>query len=262
MQNPLIFPEPVRRPSSRAIRIPALPPPVDGELRQVSREDIFREPIPETESPTPSGRSAGTLPTPVRASSLIRSAEEGTDLRFTLQAVRGRLCELRDTSASAALSALVQLVWQAQCVGEPAAWIHGGTAGLHVGDLHQAGVDPAALVIVRLWKETDALRAAERLLRSGAFGVLVLDLRHTNAFGAPEAGRMAKLAETYRTAVVILSAQPLSVAAGSLVSLRLTVHRKRLPDGRFQRTFEILRDKQHGQQSLQHDEVAGPDGLF
>ena len=173
MQNPLIFPEPVRRPSSRAIRIPALPPPVDGELRQVSMEDIFREPIPETESPTPSGRSAGTLPTPVRASSLIRSAEEGTDLRFTLQAVRGRLCELRDTSASAALSALVQLVWQAQCVGEPAAWIHGGTAGLHVGDLHQAGVDPAALVIVRLWKETDALRAAERLLRSGAFGVLV-----------------------------------------------------------------------------------------
>lgn len=261
MQNPLPFPDPVRRPTSRAIRIPALPPPVDGELRQVNMEDIFRESVPDIESSTPSGRSPETLPAPVRASSLLRSSES-TELRFSLQAVRGRLCELRDTSASAALSALVQLVWQAQCAGEPAAWIHGGTAGLHVSDLLQVGVDPAALVIVRLWKETDALRAAERLLRSGAFGVVVLDLRHTNAFGAPEAGRMAKLAETYQTAVVVLSAQPLSVAAGSLVSLRLTVHRKRLPDGRFQRTFEILRDKQYGQQSLQHDEVEGPDGLF
>jgi recombination protein RecA len=261
MQNQLPFSEPVRRPSSTGIRIPAILPPVDGELRRVSMEDIFQEPEPDAAPATSPGRLSEPLPTPVRASSLVRSSEE-IDPRFTLQAVRGRLCELRDASASAALSALVELVWQAQCQGEPAAWIHGGTAGLHVGDLINVGVDPAALVIVRLWKEADALRAAERLLRSGAFGVLVLDLRQTNALGAPEAGRMGRLAETYQTAVVVLSAQPLSVAAGSLVSLRLTVHRKRLPDGRFQRTFEILRDKQYGQQSIQHDEVSGPDGLF
>ena len=261
MQSQLPFSEPARRHVSPGIRIPPIPAPVDGELSRVSLDDLFHEPTPEAEPATTAARQSAPLPTPVKASSLIRSSDDN-DPRFTLQAVRGRLCELRDTGASAALSALVELVWQAQCQGEPAAWIHGGTAGLHVGDVIDAGVDPAALVVVRLWKEADALRAAERLLRSGAFGVLVLDLRQTSVFGAPEAGRIGRLAETYQTAVIVLSAQPLSVAAGSLVSLRLTVHRRRLDNGRFQRTFEILRDKQHGQQSIQHDEVSGPEGLF
>lgn len=76
----------------------------------------------------------------------------------------------------AALSAATTLVWKAQLAGEPCAWIAARPSTFYPPDLDEGGIDLAALVVVRAPHATAAARVADKLLRSGAFGLVVLDL--------------------------------------------------------------------------------------
>ena len=127
-----------------------------------------------------------------------------TERAWGLGALRGRLVELSARGATATLTAAIELVAEAQVEGEPVAWLalRGGT--FYPPDAAESGVDLAALVVVRALDATAVARAAERLLRSGAFGLVVMDL------GAAELsmqiqGRLVTLAQTHDAAVVCIT---------------------------------------------------------
>ena len=91
----------------------------------------------------------------------------------------GLLCELSGRGRGASPSSVAtRLVVRAQAEGEPVAWVapEGGSC-VFPPDLAAAGVDLNALVFVRVPQKGHALvRATEVLLRSGAFGLVILDL--------------------------------------------------------------------------------------
>ncbi|MCA1481730.1 hypothetical protein, partial [Bradyrhizobium sp. NBAIM08] len=92
--------------------------------------------------------------------------------RFGPEECAGRLVEI---SGNAALTVAVGLLRKAQEGGEPAAWVTRPDTCFFPPDVCESGVDLNGLAVVRV-DARRAPRAAERLLRSGAFAIVVLDL--------------------------------------------------------------------------------------
>src|SRR3990172_7275298 len=91
----------------------------------------------------------------------------------------GTLVELSGQGATARTTLAVSLVIRAQASGETTLWIMHDAAGVYAPDLAASGADLAALVVVRVARREGAkaiVRAAEIALRSGGFGLAVLDL--------------------------------------------------------------------------------------
>jgi recombination protein RecA len=152
------------------------------------------------------------------------AAGKGLPLGEVFQA--GQLLELSGQVAGK-LSAVVRLVVRAQAAGEPVAFIGLRDAPVfYPPDVAEAGVDLAALVLVRLARGTAAyelVRAAELLLRSGAFGLVIVDLEQ----GVPKGelawqSRLSGLARMHEARVVLLTrASEEAPSLGPLVSLRV-----------------------------------------
>ena len=141
--------------------------------------------------------------------------------RWSLAALRGRLVELSARGAAATLTAAIEVVSEAQTQGEPVAWLTLTSSSFYPPDAAESGIDLAALVIVRAPDATTLARAAERLLRSGAFGLIVLDLGAQAELSMQIQGRLVTLAQTHDAAIVCLTEKPNDAASlGSLVSLR------------------------------------------
>jgi recombination protein RecA len=92
---------------------------------------------------------------------------------------------------------------------------------------------------------------AERVLRSGAFGLVVIDLfsaeqRETREINMPVQGRLVTLAQTHDAVVVCLTEKTDDATSlGSLVSLRAEALRQRDADG-FSLLVRALKDKRRG----------------
>lgn len=187
--------------------------------------------------------------------------------RFGLEALAGRLVELcpNANGASAALNASASLILEAQLRGEPSAWITAGESAFYAPDFHEVGIDLRALPVVRAPDVRAATRAADRLLRSGAFALVVLDfasLPHADV-PLPAQTRLVGLAHRHHATLVFLTpAQERSTRQlASLVSLRAEGSIAREGFDRFQWTLRILKDKCQGP-GWSHAEVCrGPDGL-
>lgn len=188
------------------------------------------------------------------------AAGEGAE-PWSYEALRGRLVELSAHGASATLTAATGLVLEAQLAGEPVAWIAASGDSFYPPDVAESGVDLAALVVVRARELRAAVRAAERLLRSGAFGLVVLDLAAPGV--APELslahqGRLVTLAMAHDAALVCLTSQPARAPSlGSMVSLRVEALRERAPDGGHHVTLRALKDKRRGPGWLRRRRVRG-----
>jgi len=183
-----------------------------------------------------------------------------------LPALRGRLVELSARGASATLSAAFDLVLEAQHAAEPVAWITLAAASFYPPDAADAGIDLSALVVVRASDATAAARAAERLLRSGAFGLIVIDLGAlANAdIAMPLQGRLVTLAQTHdATVVCVTEKSPDTPSLGSLVSLRAEALRARSrdPHGGFELQVRALKDKRRGPGWSRGRKARGPSGL-
>ena len=175
-----------------------------------------------------------------------RHGDTPAEARWALATLRGRLAELSARGASATLTAAFELVAEAQAQGEPAAWIAVGGSTFYPPDVADSGIDLAALVVVRTADATAAARAAERLLRSGAFGLVMIDLARAE-LATPIQGRLVTLAQTHDAAVVCLTEKAEDTASlGSLVSLRAEALRRREGDGDFRVTLRALKDKRRG----------------
>lgn len=183
------------------------------------------------------------------------------EARWTLGTLRGRLVELSARGASATLTAAIELVVEAQTQHEPVAWLALGPSTFYPPDLAESGVDLAALVVVRAPDATAAARAAERILRSGAFGLVVIDLGGAHDLTMPIQGRLVTLAQTHDAAVICLTEKQQDAASlGSLVSLRAEALRMREPQD-FAVNVRVLKDKRRGPGWSQTLKRRGPAGL-
>jgi recombination protein RecA len=167
--------------------------------------------------------------------------------RWSLAGLSGRLVEISARGATATLTTAVDLVLEAQLDDQPVAWMTLGDVMFFPPDLADSGIDLAALVVVRVADASAAARAAERLLRSGGFGLVVLDFCSGGAGVLPMAhqGRLVTLAQTHHAAVVCITEKPSDAASlGSLVSLRAEALRLAERDGGV--AVRVIKDKRHG----------------
>jgi recombination protein RecA len=189
-----------------------------------------------------------------------------------LDALRGRLVELSARGAAATLTAAVELVVEAQQAAEPVAWVTLGNATFYPPDAAASGVDLAALAVVRVHDATAAARAAERLLRSGGFGLVVIDFGgdSTVELAIAHQGRLITLAQSHDAAVVCITEKPGDAPSlGSLVSLRAEALRLHAPgnpggdgdDRGYHVTLRALKDKRRGPGWTRTTKLRGPPGL-
>ncbi len=142
---------------------------------------------------------------------------------------------------------------EAQAEGDPVAWVLPRGAGLFPPDLAAAGLDLDALIVVHVPPEdaSAAPRAAELILRTGAFGAIVVDLSRssdTHGSAVPRGvawqGRLIGLAREHATRLLVLSPNGATRASlGPLVSLRWGVRRARIAPGRFRVESTVVKDK-------------------
>lgn len=189
---------------------------------------------------------------------------EGSAAPMSLGALRGRFVELSARGASATLTAAFDLVAEAQREGEPVAWITDAQSSFYPPDVAESGIDLAALVIVRVQSIDGAPRSAERLLRSGAFGLVVLDLAGSEAvMPHHQQGRLVTLAQAHDAAVVCLTEKPEDAASiGSLISLRAEALRiGKVGTGEpFEVATRVLKDKRRGPGFVRALKARGPAG--
>ena len=193
----------------------------------------------------------------------LQSLPSPTEERWGLDTLRGRLVELSARGAVATLTTAIEIVIEAQRASEPVAWIALGNGTFYPPDVADSGVDLAALVVVRAHDATACARAAERLLRSGAFGLVVLDFGGAGDVTVPMAhqGRLVTLAQAHDAAVVCLTEKTHDAASlGSLVSLRAEALRIRERDG-IAVTMRVLKDKRRGPGWSRTIKVRGPAGF-
>jgi recombination protein RecA len=174
----------------------------------------------------------------------------------------GRLAELSSWGDAAALTLAFELVAEAQHDGEPAAWIAGTPSTFFPPDAARSGIDLDALPVVHAPDAHGAARAADTLVRSGAFGLVVLDVGVNASVPAPLQTRLLGLAAKHDTAVLFLTEkQSEAPSLGSLVSLRAQAVRRRTAQDKFSCEARIIKDKRRGP-GWSHSEIRhGPAGL-
>jgi recombination protein RecA len=178
-----------------------------------------------------------------RAAASLRSGRAGAEPGWRLGELGGRLVELSGACAHASLSLAFSLVGDAQRRGEPVAWIGGRATSFFPPDADAAGVDLDALAVVRVPRETDVPHAADGIARSGAFGLIVLDLGLVEV-PMPLQSRLLSLAVQHDCAVVCLTDKPPQAASlSSLVSLRAQARLRRRGAGEFECELATLKDK-------------------
>ncbi len=108
-----------------------------------------------------------------------------------------------------------------------------------------------------------AVRAAEQLLRSGAFGLIVIDLAKDLTLHSAGQGRLLRLAERHGAEVLILRRRREDGAySGSLVAVRSESMREPVRSGVFRCTITNTKDKREGPGWTTSEEFCGPPGLY
>ncbi|MBM4263582.1 MAG: recombinase A [Deltaproteobacteria bacterium] len=184
-----------------------------------------------------------------------------SESHWTLSQITGRLVEISGSTGSASLTMSFGLVREAQLNGEPVGWVTSTESSFYPPDAARSGADLAALVVVRLPKRENIPRAGEKLLRSGGFGLIVLDLGAAD-IPMPLQARLTGLAMHHHAALVCLTTKASKAfSLGSLVSLRVHAEKKRISGNRFGCALRVLKDKRRGP-TWNHEELyRGPAGL-
>ncbi len=182
--------------------------------------------------------------------------------RWGCSALAGRAVELSGKGATATLTVGMSLVLEAQRAGDPVFWVAVRKPAFYPPDAAGFGIDLRALSVIHPPDAAAGGRAAWHLLRSGAFGLAVLDLGAHDLPAAAHA-RLGRLAQKHDAVVLYLTEKSESTRSlgRGLVSLRAQVERRHVGDDRFECALSALKDKRSGP-GWQHAEVfQGPPGL-
>lgn len=182
---------------------------------------------------------------------------------WRLAVFAGRLGEISGSHARASLTLAFRLVLEAQRRGEPVAWITRHGSAFYPPDAAESGVDLEALAVIWVPATHEAARAADWLVRSGGFGLVVLDCGEDARLPVPVQSRLVGLAHKHDTALVCLTEKNRALPSlGSLVAVRAEAARiGRAGGDRFRCTAHVVKDKCRGP-GWTHTEVCrGPDGL-
>lgn len=194
----------------------------------------------------------------------IRKGPAGTPTsrEWTLDALAGRMVEISSAETSASLTAATALVLEAQQRGEPVGWVGTGDSIFYPPDVAASGVDLDALVVVRAANAVQAARAADHLLRSGGFAVLVMDLATDSNLRMPVQSRLSGLAHAHRTAVVCLTRKTGEMPSiGSLISIRGETTLTKEGFDCYAWGVHVIKDKRRGP-GWSHTQICrGPEGL-
>ncbi|MBI4609405.1 MAG: recombinase A [Candidatus Rokubacteria bacterium] len=199
---------------------------------------------------------------PISASRFERVAIEPLTSRWRIAEIAGRLVEVSGLEATAALTLAFALVLEAQRLGEPVAWITPVESSFYPPDAAEGGVDLDALVVIRIPEARVMARVADRLARSGGFGLIVLDLGAQVEVPTPLQARLAGLAQKHHAIVLCLKEKASTAPSlGSLVSLRVHAQRRRAPEGGFACELAVLKDKRRGPTWAHAEACRGPAGV-
>ena len=223
--------------------------------------DLSAEKSPER-MPVPAHErmaAAGAVPVPVAPGRRpVREAPRA----WNLSLLAGRLAEVSDSGAAPALTAAASLILQAQQRGEPAAWVGFGNSIFFPPDLVEWGIDLEALPVVRVPDALAASRAADQLLRSGAFGLVVLDLKAEARMHMAVQSRLAALARKHHAALLCLTRKKRGAPSlGPLVSLHGEGRITRTAFSRFDWEIRMVKDKRGAPGWSHRESCRGTDGL-
>lgn len=193
----------------------------------------------------------------------LRGASPAAETRpWSLEAATGRLVEVSGGADGAVLSAAAALLGEAQRAGEPLAWVAAREDSFYPPDLAEAGIALEALPVVRVTRAGQAARAAEMLLGSGGFSLVVVDLAPGMRLSPAALARLDALARRQRAALLLLTTKSREEASlGCQVALRAEARRRRLGFDRFRCTLTVLRDRHHRPGWTHEEDCRGPDGL-
>jgi recombination protein RecA len=173
----------------------------------------------------------------------------------------GRLTEISGQGATSSLSSAATLILDAQREGEPCAWLTRQSSCFFPPDLAASGIDLDALAVIFTPSVHAAVRGAGRLVRSGGFGLVIVDLGNGADIPSPLQGRLSSLALKHDTAIVLITQKPSSSPSlGSMISLRVEAQRTPLEGARFAVQLDVLKDKRRGPGWSCHEVFQGPAG--
>ncbi len=198
----------------------------------------------------------------VPASRLVTSAETGRSGAFSFDALRGRLIEIPLDVGTPAFSVVSLLLREAQAQSEPAAWVTSGTSIFYPPDFEVNGVNVTHLPVVWSGSRECALRSTEHLLRSGAFGLVVVDLDGRGEVRTSRLGAINRLAEFERALVVFLTVAGKESELGSLISARFIVDIVRKKPNRFVCRIRAVKDRRAPDGWVEERIFRGADGLY
>lgn len=177
-------------------------------------------------------------------------------------------CSAPPERPSARTSTAVALLRHVQAEGDTAAWIQRTGGPLFPPDLHEAGIDLDALVVVHIAAKParpGMCKAAELLLRSGAFGLVVVDLEDDAASSPAMAawlGRILGLARAHDSRVLLITEKPTCAdSLGTLVGLRIESRRRRDARGAFVVDHHVIKNKSGAPFDVAPDPYRHPDGV-
>jgi len=172
----------------------------------------------------------------------------------------GRLVELSGGVSSACLTAAFGLVLEAQLSGVRAAWVALEESSFFPPDAADGGVDLDALPVVRTPDARRAGRAADHLVRSGAFGLVVIDLA-ADLLPTPLLARLHGLARRQDAAVLLLTKKAHDAPSlHPLISLRAEAQWRRREE-QYELSVRVLKDKRGGPGWTYVEACRGPAGL-
>ena len=208
--------------------------------------------------------SMGVLEKPVvlKASALVYG-KTARKSEFSYANLVGRISEFKASRNAPVLSFLSLLIREAQEKGEPVVWVEAADSIFYPPDFAANGIDLAALPVVWAPDVRRSVRAAEHLLRSNSFGLLVIDLPPHAIIEQGRLGALARMADLNEAAVVLVSQQEdgTSFTLGSIVSLRFMGFRTNQDDSDYMCVIHAEKDKQDVPGWSYTEVFHAPDGM-
>ena len=177
---------------------------------------------------------------------------------WTLASLGGLLSELSEEVPCGATSFAVELIVEAQARGEPVAWIAGRGSIFYPPDFAECGVDLDGLAVVWAQGAARSALATDQLLRSGAFGLIIVDLGTEWRVGDAALGRLTRLAALHDSAVVFLTVKLRDEPSiGSMISLRGAV----ASGSRLESVIRTVKDKRGTTDAVIRRDYDAPPGM-